>query len=573
MRLRNSQEFVAMSSAPTDTPLNRADEVKDLLEAIQELIIPFIRSADEDAATKHTGHGLQTQGSGPRTTIVEHHPPKKLESILSEELEINEKKTGKDGLVKLVSSVLKYSVNTWDQGFLDKLYASTNAVGVVSELLLAVLNTNTSGGISQPGGSAANSSAIVIARNTLYPETKTDGNGTYKFTVFTSAHGHYSVEKAANLFGLGSKNVIPVPVDTDGCMIPSELERLVQESKARGETPFFLNATAGTTVHGSFDPFTALSAICKSHNLWFHIDGSWGGSVIFSSTHAASRLAGAHLADSITINPHKMLGVPMTSSFLLGRDMNTFYRALTLPAGYLFHNAPGTDAQDIYDLADLTPQCGRRADSLKFFLALQYYGPQHFSNLVARAYANAEYLLKKLKESGNFKTISPEPLPCLQVCFYYARGGVWEADKERNDQATTQMAQRLVSRGFMIDFAPGEGGKFFRVVVNGGLIKGTLDGLVKALEEVAGGIECAEKEQIAVEGGAERLESSTLVICRGNSVTVGATLVRPTRLSDDNTLIVAGGLYSLDLALDERASIFCLCVWVEESMDIGHDDV
>lgn len=109
------------------------------------MIIPFIRSADNDAATKHTGHGLRIEGSGgPRTTIVDHHPPKKLESILTEELEINDKKVGKDGLVKLVSTVLKYSVNTWDQGFLDKLYASTNAVGVVSELLLAVLNTNVS---------------------------------------------------------------------------------------------------------------------------------------------------------------------------------------------------------------------------------------------------------------------------------------------------------------------------------------------------------------------------------------------------------------------------------------------
>jgi glutamate decarboxylase len=73
---------------------------------------------------------------------VEHHPPKKLESILKEELEINDERAGKDGLLKVVGSVLKYSVNTWDQGFLDKLYASTNAVGVVSELLLAVLNTN-----------------------------------------------------------------------------------------------------------------------------------------------------------------------------------------------------------------------------------------------------------------------------------------------------------------------------------------------------------------------------------------------------------------------------------------------
>jgi glutamate decarboxylase len=347
------------------------------------------------------------------------------------------------------------------------------------------LPASTRGGISQPGGSTSNSTAIVIARNTLFPSTKTDGNGALKLTLFTSAHGHYSVEKAANLFGLGSKAVISVPVDDSGCMIPSDFERLVKESKERGETPFFLNATAGTTVQGSFDPFRALSTICKQHNLWMHIDGSWGGPVIYSPSHAKSRLDGAELADSITINPHKMLGVPMTCSFLLGADMNKFYRALTLPAAYLFHNAPGTNVHDIYDLADLTPQCGRRADSLKFFLALQYYGTKHFGDLVANGYDNAEYLLAALKKNGNFVTVSPEPLPCLQVCFYYAKDGSLGEDAEANGKVTAEIAKRLISRGFMIDFAPGDKGKFFRVVVNGGTMKGTLDGLVKALEETA----------------------------------------------------------------------------------------
>lgn len=104
--------------------------------------MPFIATADEDALTKHTGHGLQISGGGPRTALVETHPPKKLESLMQDGLQISNESSGKEGLVKLVDQVLKYSVNTWDQGFLDKLYASTNAVGLVSELLLATLNTN-----------------------------------------------------------------------------------------------------------------------------------------------------------------------------------------------------------------------------------------------------------------------------------------------------------------------------------------------------------------------------------------------------------------------------------------------
>lgn len=341
------------------------------------------------------------------------------------------------------------------------------------------------GGISQPGGSASNSTAIIIARNTLYPSTKETGNGPHRFTLFTSAHGHYSVEKAAQMFGLGSKNVISVPVDAEGRMIPEELEKLVKQSKEKGETPFFVNATAGTTVLGSFDPFPPLAAICKTHRLWLHVDGSWGGSVVFNSTYRETRLKGVELADSIAITPHKMLGVPMTCSFLLGRDLRQFWSGMTLPAGYLFHNA-SESVDEIYDLADLTPQCGRRADSLKLFLSLSYYGTWHFSDLVARAYENAEYLLGLLKKRGDFVTISPAPLPCLQVCFYWARGGKLKGGKA-NDKATADIASELISRGFMIDFAPGERekGKFFRVVVNGNTRRGTLDGLVRAIEEAA----------------------------------------------------------------------------------------
>jgi glutamate decarboxylase len=342
-----------------------------------------------------------------------------------------------------------------------------------------------SGGISQPGGSASNSTAIVIARNTLYPETKEYGNGDHRFTMFTSAHGHYSMEKAGQMFGLGSKNVIGVPVDEEtGQMRPEALEKAIKDSKGKGETPFFVNATAGTTVFGSFDPFLAISKICKTHNLWLHIDGSWGGSVVFNASYRSSRLSGAHLADSIAITPHKMLGVPMTCSFLLGQEMRQFWAAMKLDAGYLFHGS-SSSIDEIYDLAELTPQCGRRADSLKMFLALQYYGQEHFSSLVARGYENAEYLLSLLKSNPNFVAIGPEPLPCLQVCFYWARGGKLGENTEANGKCTAEVAGGIIKRGFMVDFAPGERGKFFRVVVNGGTRRGTLEGLVKAIEEVA----------------------------------------------------------------------------------------
>jgi len=101
---------------------------------VQALIIPFIRLADVDAEEKHTGHGLAVPGGGPRTSLVEHHKPQKLVNLLNFELPGDAK--GKEGLMETIEQVLKYSVNTWDQGFLDKLYASTNAVCIARYLSL-----------------------------------------------------------------------------------------------------------------------------------------------------------------------------------------------------------------------------------------------------------------------------------------------------------------------------------------------------------------------------------------------------------------------------------------------------
>lgn len=515
--------------------LQRAGEVDELLSAVKSLIVPFVQAADDNAAAQHSGHGLQQSGKGPRSVLVEHHPPKSLQPLL--DIKLPDQGQGKDGLLAMIQKVYQYSVNTWDQGFLDKLYASTTPVGLAADLVLSSLNTNLhvyqvspaltvieketarslahlfgfrgqyAGGVSQPGGSAANMSSIVIARNNLFPETKTDGYVGKKFVLFTSAHGHYSLEKAAQIMGFGSGAVRSVPVDEKGCIIPSELDAMISKSKSSGETPFYVNATAGTTVLGSFDPLPAISDICKKHKLWLHVDGSWGAPVIFSRAQK-HKLNGTERADSIALCPHKMMAVPTTCSFLLGQDLRQFHKGMTLPAGYLFHqpeqqqdgkqqdkdnsavDTAAADAQpdieqpaqDYWDLADITPQCGRRGDALKLALSWIYQGSEGYEKYVDAAFGAAAHLASLVAQNPKFSLVSENPPPCLQVCFYYAKKG----DKEENSRITAEVSKKLIPRGFMIDFAPGEEGKFFRVVVNGQTQKGTVEGLVKAIEDVAG---------------------------------------------------------------------------------------
>ncbi|UNI25042.1 Glutamate decarboxylase [Purpureocillium takamizusanense] len=492
-------------------PLRRAEETQELLDAVRDLIIPYIKAADDAASAKATGLPESHVNGRPRNTLVEPYPPQELLRRLGFSLP-SDQGLGKEGLVDVVRDVLRYSVNTWDQGFMDKLTASTNAVGVVSEMVLGVLNTNVhvyhvspaltiiekttakalascfgfdgphAGGVTCQGGSASNLTSLAIARSALYPDTKLHGGAAHRFAVFTSAHGHFSVEKAAVTCGMGASSVVSVPVDGLGRMMPEALRTLVLDARAGGMTPLYVNATAGTTVMGAYDPVRALRRVCDEFGMWLHVDGSWGGSVCFSRRHR-HRLDGCGLADSLTVNPQKMLNVPMTCSFLLTGDLRRFHAANSLRAGYLFHDDDESE-EEVWDLADLTLQCGRRADSLKLALAWVYYGPAGFERGVDHAFDMAGRLTDLVAASPDFELISMDPPSCLQVCFYYAPGGAVSEASEENSRRTRAMVEKMLLRGFMFDFAPGPRGHFFRVVVNCQTLAGTVDGLFKALGEV-----------------------------------------------------------------------------------------
>lgn len=288
------------------------------------------------------------------------------------------------------------------------------------------------------------------------------------------------------MLGMGTSNVISVPVDSKGCMIPSALEDLILQAQNEDKTPLYVNATAGTTVFGSYDPFITISELCKKYNLWFHIDSSWGGPAIFSAKQK-HKLSGSHLANSLAVNPHKMLGTPVTCSFLLTNDLRQFHNANTLPAGYLFHNE-GSDDAEVWDLADLTLQCGRRGDSLKLALSWIYYGSHGYEQQIDHAFNMASHLAALVTQNPLFILVSENPPPCLQVCFYYTPTGKLSEDVEKNTVVTRTVAAQLIPRGFMVDYAPGDRGSFFRVVVNVQTRPETVECLVRAILEVGKGL-------------------------------------------------------------------------------------
>ncbi|KAK9355824.1 pyridoxal phosphate-dependent transferase [Lipomyces doorenjongii] len=480
---------------------SRATELERLLAAVSHRVVAYVADVDK-----------------PDARVGDPVPPKQLARILRNHLTLPNVGGGQAEFLAVLDEILRHSVVTWHPGFMDKLYASTNPVGVATDLLLSVLNTNSyiysvapvltliekktsheyaelfgftsewSGGITLPGGSASNTHSLIVARTILYPDTKLNGNGDYKFVIFTSCHGHYSVEKAAISLGLGSESVWAIPVDKDERMRVDVLEEKILEAKEQGRTPLYINATAGTTVYGSYDPFEEIAVIAKKHCLWFHVDGSWGGNVVFSDK-LRYRLKGIELADSLTVNPHKMLGVPLTCSFLLAPDHRIFQKASSLRAPYLYHSDV-IDGED-FDMGDSTMGCGRRADSLKLFLGWKWYGKEGYAKRVEQAFGVTAHLANLVSNRPGFCLISSNPPPCLQTCFYYSpRGHPMENDAEYNTMVTRAIAYELQACGrFLVDYAPpttADGkGEFFRAVVNAPTTtRETVEELVEAIERI-----------------------------------------------------------------------------------------
>lgn len=350
-----------------------------------------------------------------------------------------------------------------------------------------------SGGVTQPGGSASNFNSVLIARHRAMPSIKERGLRDQQLVMFTSCDSHYSLDKAAQMSGIGSRGVCKVPTDAEGRMSVPALRSSILSALEQYKVPFYVNATAGTTVRGAYDPIEEIADVCKEFGLWLHVDGSLGGSAIFSRRQSW-RLRGSERADSITINPHKMLSVPVTCSFLLGRDLRQFRSANSIDAGYLFHDdtseaaqpfSTADDIDDIYDLAELTPQCGRKGDALKLALGWVYYGRIGYERYVDTAFDTAAYLTSLVKQHPRME-IAAVP-HSVQVCFYYmphstAEGQ--EAAAKHNTAITAFISERLPSRGFMVDYAPGPVGKFLRVVTNGTTTNETMDSMMRAIDEI-----------------------------------------------------------------------------------------
>ncbi|MEI6731826.1 MAG: pyridoxal-dependent decarboxylase [archaeon] len=251
------------------------------------------------------------------------------------------------------------------------------------------------GGINVPGGTMANTSAVLLARERARPSSMEGGMyKSEKLKMFIpKGIGHYTSKAAMSWLGLGKDNIIEVETTNEFKIDKKDLINKIKECKKVGDIPFILIAYAGDSRTMAIDDFAELSEIAKEGNIWFHIDACHGASLCFSDK-LKSRLGRIELADSITIDPHKVLFVPYPCSYLLVKN----------PADL----KPISGVSDLitkekYSFGQITPFLGSRAfDSLKVWFLIKNLGKERIGELIEKRHELARYFEDELKKQEGF---------------------------------------------------------------------------------------------------------------------------------------------------------------------------
>ena len=261
----------------------------------------------------------------------------------------------------------------------------------------------TYGGLLVSGGNMANFTAFLAARTAKAPKSiKEDGlANSGKLVVYCSKTTHTWIEKAAVLFGLGSKSIRWIPADTANKMDTKILDQTIREDINNGCKPIMAIGTAGDVSTGAVDNMKEIAAICKSHDLWFHIDGAYGipAAVI---PELKSLFEGIEEADSIALDPHKWLYSPLEAGCTLVKNPQHLIDTYSShPEYYNFGNADMT--QNFYEYG-LQNSRGFRA--LKVWMALQHVGKNGYVKMISEDIELAELLYEEATKHPELEAIS-----------------------------------------------------------------------------------------------------------------------------------------------------------------------
>jgi len=266
------------------------------------------------------------------------------------------------------------------------------------------------------GGSMANMTAMLIAHRTKSdPGVAAKGlwDSGRPMTIYASDQIHMSIPKAADILGLGRAQVRLVKSDDSLRMNVAHLRECISRDLANGLKPFCVIASAGTVNTGAVDPLDEIAAVAKEFALWFHIDGAYGALATLDET-KRPLFKGLERADSISLDPHKWLYVPIDSGCLLFRDEARARAAFSFDeADYI--KVHEQNADEAFAFWNYGPELSRRFRALKIWLTLRYYGARRIAQAISEDNALAAYLGERVEQAEDFEILA---CPQLSICCF-----------------------------------------------------------------------------------------------------------------------------------------------------------
>lgn len=375
-----------------------------------------------------------------------------------------------DDILKDVETLIVPGLTHWNHpGFMAYFAISSSKPAILAELLSAGFNVNgmlwkTSPAATEleevvldwlrqamglpPGfvgaihDTASTSSliAVVAAREFLKREIREKGlagrSDLPTLTLYASEHAHSSIERAAIIAGIGQMNVRKISTDSDFRMDPIELEKAIQSDIESGFLPCCVVATVGTTSITSIDPVGEIAKVCRRFGVWLHVDAAYGG-IAAIVPEMRWVLEGCDGADSIVVNPHKWLFVPIDCSVLYCRRIDVLKHTFRLMPEYL-----RTQEVEVTNYVDFGIAMGRRFRALKLWMVFRYFGLSGIVERLRHHLALAQTFRSWVEKEKEFELMAPVPLSV--VCFRYNPRPSGEG--EMNDDTLNLLNMALLER-------------------------------------------------------------------------------------------------------------------------------
>ena len=381
-----------------------------------------------------------------------------------------ENAAGLDEIFADIDRVIVPGVAHWAHPqFMSYFGCTTTSPGILAEMMTGALNVNAMtwrtspaateletlvldwlrqwlglseqfAGVAYDTASISTMHALATAREQAAPSTRKQGlsgRGLPGFRIYTSSQAHSSVEKGAIAIGIGEDNVRRIGCNADFRMDVLALRKMVASDLRNGFKPLAVVATVGTTSTASVDPVPQIAQVCREHEMWLHIDGAYGAGLALLPE-CKWVAAGWNEADSIVINPHKMLFIPFDFSALYVRDIARLRRLFTLAPEHLHLRDP-VGAEINY--MDYGVQLGRRFRALKAWVVWRAFGREGLAARIREHLRLAKLLADWIENDERFELSAPVVMGV--VCFRFKAG----ADDQKIDMVNSSVVERINASG------------------------------------------------------------------------------------------------------------------------------